>query len=73
MADSRSEGPIDPHVSPYLQRPLRTLKEAEQDSDASAHHLMSLPSPPESPAQPPPASQLQRDAASPVYLAIIAL
>ena len=33
MAGYRSERPIDPHVSPYLQRPLRTLKEAEQDSD----------------------------------------
>jgi hypothetical protein len=44
MASYGSERPIDPHVSRYLQRPLRTLKEAEQDSDASAHHPVSLPS-----------------------------
>ena len=56
MADYRSERPIDPHVSPYLQRPLRTLKEAEQDHDALAHHLMLLSSPRESPVQRPPAS-----------------
>jgi len=57
----------------YLQRPLRTLKEAERDSDASAHHPMSLPSPPESPAPSPPASRVHQDAARPIYLAIIAL
>ena len=73
MAGYRSEGPIDPQVSLYLQRPLRTLKEAEQDSDASADYSMSRPPTPEPPALPPPASQLQRDAASPVYLAIIAM
>ena len=72
MASYRSERPMDPHVSLYLQRPLRTLKEAEQDSDASAHHSMSLPSPPESPA-PPPASRVHQDAARPIHLAIIAL
>jgi hypothetical protein len=36
MAEDRSEKPLDPHVSLYLQRPLRTLKETEQDSDALA-------------------------------------
>ena len=72
MADSRSEGPIDPYVSSYLQRPLRTLKEAEQDSEASAHHLMSLSSPPGSPA-PPPASAVHQNAATPIHLVIIAL
>jgi hypothetical protein len=65
MADYRSERPIDPHVSRYLQRPLRTLKEAEQDSDASTHHSMSLPSPPK--------SRVHQDAARPIHLAIIAL
>ena len=73
MASYGSERPIDPHVSRYLQRPLRTLKEAEQDSDASAHHSMSLPSPPESPAPSRPASRVHQDAARPIYLAIIAL
>ena len=73
MASYGSERPIDPHVSLYLQRPLRTLKEAEQDSDASAHHPVSLPSPPESPAPSPPASRVHLDAARPIYLAIIAL
>jgi hypothetical protein len=69
MAGYRSEGPIDRHVSPYLQRPLRSLKEAEQDSAASAHHLMS---PPDSPA-PPPAPAVHQNAANPVHLVIIAL
>jgi len=63
MADDRSERPVDPHVSPYLRRPLRTLKEAEQDNDASVHRLVSPP-PPESPAPQPPASPVHRDAAS---------
>ena len=73
MAGYRSEGPIDRHVSRYLQRPLRTLKEAEQDRDASAHHLMSLPSPPRSPAPPPSASAIHQNAATPIHLVIIAL
>jgi hypothetical protein len=73
MAGYRSEEPIDPHVSLYLQRPLRTLREAQQDSDASAGHSMSLLSPPEPPALPPPASPVDQDAASPVHLVIIAL
>lgn len=73
MAGYRSEGPIDPHVSLYLQRPLRTLREAQEDSDASAGRSMSLPAPPEPPALPPPASPVDQDAASPVHLVIIAL
>ena len=73
MGGYRSEGPIDRHVSLYLQRPLRTLKEAEQDIDASADHSMSPPSTPESPALPPPASPVHQDAASPVHPVIIAL
>lgn len=44
MAEDESEKPLDPHVSPYLRRPLRTLKEAEQDSDASSPHAMWVPS-----------------------------
>jgi len=73
MANYRSERPIDPHVSLYLQRPLRTLKEAEQDSDASALHSMSLPSPPESPTPSPPASRVHQDAARPTRFGIIRL
>lgn len=30
MADNVIEDPITPHVSSYLRRPLRTLKEAEK-------------------------------------------
>jgi hypothetical protein len=52
MADDRSERPVDPHVSPYLRWPLRTLKEAKQDNDASAHPLISLPSPPHPASRP---------------------
>jgi hypothetical protein len=73
MAGYRSEEPIDPHVSLYLQRPLRTLREAQEDSDASAGRSMLLPAPPEPPALPPPASPVDQDAASPVHLVIIAL
>jgi hypothetical protein len=36
VADDRIERPVVPRVSPYLRRPLRTLKETEQDSDALA-------------------------------------
>jgi hypothetical protein len=60
MAGYRSERPIDPHVSLYLQRPLRTLKEAEQDIDASADYSMSRPSTLESPALPPPHPRFTR-------------
>jgi len=72
MADDRSGRPIDPQVSPYLQRPLRTLKEAEQDSGVSAHQLASLPSPPDSPASAP-ASAVHPNAAIPIHPVIIAL
>jgi hypothetical protein len=73
MAGYRPEGPIDPHVSLYLQRPLRSLREAQQDNDASAGHSMSLPSPSEPLALPPPASSVHQDAASPVHSVIITL
>ena len=72
MAGYRPEGPIIRYVSPYLQRPLRTLKEAEQDSGASAHQS-SLPSPPESPAPPPPVSAVHQNTATPIHPVIIAL
>jgi hypothetical protein len=62
MADDRSERPVGPRGSPYLRRPLRTLKEAEQDNDASAHQLISLLSPRESSA---PRAPVHRDAANP--------
>jgi hypothetical protein len=45
MADGRSERPIDPRISPYLRRSLRTLKEAEQDCDAARRHSISVSSP----------------------------
>jgi hypothetical protein len=41
MADNKSEMPINSQVSAYLQRPLRTLKKAEQDNDA-ARHIISV-------------------------------
>jgi hypothetical protein len=40
----KSEKPLNSHVSAYLQRPLRTLKKAEQDNDAARHHLISASS-----------------------------
>jgi len=60
MVGNRFERPLDPRVSPYLQRPLRTLKEAEHDNDASGYHAILAPFPPDSPASPG-----HRDAASP--------
>ena len=35
MGDEKSEKLIDPHISAYLRRPIRRLKDAEQDKDAS--------------------------------------
>lgn len=29
----------DSNISPYLQQPLRTLKQAAQDNDLARHHL----------------------------------
>jgi len=63
MADDRSERPVDPRVSPYLRRLLRTLKQAEQDKDASHRHLISVLSPPDSPAPLSPKSLDHEDAA----------
>ena len=40
MADDR---PIASHISPYLRRPLRSLKKAEQDRDASRRRLTAVP------------------------------
>lgn len=65
MANDRSERPVEPRVSPYLQQPLRTLKEAEQDNEASRHRLISVPSPPDFPAPRSPTSPDRQDAASP--------
>jgi hypothetical protein len=65
MADDSSERPVDPRVSPYLRRPLRTLKEAEQDNDASHRHLISVPSPPDPPVPRSPTSPNRRDAVGP--------
>lgn len=31
VADEKPETPVDDNVSPYLQRPLRTLEEARED------------------------------------------
>lgn len=41
MANNKSEEPINSQVSAYLQRPLRTLKKAEQDNNA-ARYIVSM-------------------------------
>jgi hypothetical protein len=35
MADEKLEKLFDPHISAYLRRPIRKLREAEQDKEAS--------------------------------------
>ena len=35
MADEKSEKSFDPHISAYLRRPIRKLREAEEDKDAA--------------------------------------
>jgi hypothetical protein len=35
MADEKSEKSIDPHISAYLRRPIRKLRDAEEDKDTS--------------------------------------
>ena len=35
MGDEKSEESIDPHISAYLRRPIRKLREAEEDKDAA--------------------------------------
>jgi hypothetical protein len=42
MTDDESERPAVPRGSPYLQRPLRTLKTAEEDNATARHHLISV-------------------------------
>ena len=44
MAHDRSAQ--DANISPYLQQPLRTLKQAEQDNDFARHHLAPVRSEP---------------------------
>jgi hypothetical protein len=44
------------NISPYLQQPLRTLKQAEQDNNFARHHL--------EPAQPAPGKSLEPDPSS---------
>ena len=43
MGDKKSEKSIDPHISTYLRRPIRKLKEAEQDKDASDSQWKPIP------------------------------
>jgi len=43
MGDKKSEKSIDPHISAYLRRPIRKLKEAEQDKDASDSQWKPIP------------------------------
>ena len=45
MGDKKSEKLIDPHISAYLRRPIRKLKEAEQDKDASDSQWKPTPAP----------------------------
>jgi hypothetical protein len=52
MADDGPEGAIDPRISPYLRRPLRSLKMAEQDNDALRRRWASVPSAEPVPAVP---------------------
>ena len=49
MGDEKSEKLIDPHISAYLRRPIRKLKEAERDKDESDLQWKPIP-PPESSA-----------------------
>lgn len=48
MVDEKSERAVGSNVSPYLLRPLRTLKEAEQANDAWDSQSTSVPSAPDS-------------------------
>jgi hypothetical protein len=45
MGDEKSDKLIDPHISAYLRRPIRKLKEAEQDKDASDLQWKPIPPP----------------------------
>jgi hypothetical protein len=45
MGDEKSKKPIDPNISPYLRRPIRKMKEAEQDKDASDLQWKPIPLP----------------------------
>jgi hypothetical protein len=48
MVDEKSERTVGSNVSPYLLRPLRTLKEAEQMNDAWGSQSTPVPSAPDS-------------------------
>jgi hypothetical protein len=45
MGDEKSEKPIDPNISAYLRRPIRRLREAEEDKDASDSQWRPMPPP----------------------------
>ena len=43
-SDDGPEGPIAPRISPYLRRPLRPLKMADEENDALRRRWASVPS-----------------------------
>jgi|SoiMethySBSTD1v2_1073268.scaffolds.fasta_scaffold2844942_1 hypothetical protein len=43
MADEKFKKSIDPNISAYLRRPIRKLKEAEQDKEASESQWKPIP------------------------------